>query len=99
MALIDKIKQRLGIAAAVTVYDNELNDLIEHAKSDLMLSGVSDDMISAEPPEIINTIAFFVKYIFSDDSKESSRFGDMYQKSVFRLSTKSWEGNADENIN
>ena len=99
MELVDKIKQRLGIAAAVTVYDNELNDLIEHAKSDLLLSGVSAEMISAEPPEIINTIAFFVKYIFSDDSKESSRFGEMYQKAVFRLSTKSWDGDSDENIN
>ena len=99
MELVDKIKQRLGIAAAVTVYDNELNDLIEHAKSDLRLSGVSEDMISAEPPEIINTIVFFVKYVFSDDYKESVRFGEMYQKSVFRLSTKSWDGDSDENIN
>lgn len=99
MALIEKIKHRLGIAADVTVYDNEFEDLIEHAKSDLLLSGVSAEMISAEPPEIVNTISFFVKYAFADDSKESERFGDMYQKSVFRLSTKSWEGNADENIN
>ena len=99
MALIEKIKHRLGIAADVTVYDDELEDLIEHAKSDLRLSGVSEDIISAEPPEVVNTIAFFVRYAFSDDSQEAARFGEMYQKSVFRLSTKSWEGNADENIN
>lgn len=99
MALIEKIKERLGIAAAVTVYDDELSDLIEHAKSDLLLSGVSAEMISAEPPEVVNTIAFFVKYAFADDSKEAERFGEMYQKSVFRLSTKSWEDNTDENVN
>lgn len=99
MALIEKIKERLGIAAAVTVYDDELSDLIEHAKSDLLLSGVSAEMISAEPPEVVNTIAFFVKYAFADDSKEAERFGEMYQKSVFRLSTQSWEDNTDENIN
>lgn len=99
MALIEKIKERLGIAAAVTVYDDELSDLIEYAKSDLLLSGVSAEMISAEPPEIVNTISFFVKYAFADDSKESERFGEMYQKSVFRLSTQSWEDNTDENVN
>lgn len=90
--MLEKIKARLNIPASVTVYDQEITDLIEHAKYDMLEGGVPRSMIDAEPAPVINTIAMFVKIQMADDSKESSRFEKLYEQSVFRLSLMTEEG-------
>lgn len=90
--MLEKIKARLNIPASVTVYDQEITDLIEHAKFDMLEGGVPQSMINSETAPVINTIGMFAKIYMTEDSKESSKFKQLYNDSVFRLSLMTEEG-------
>lgn len=84
--MLEQIKTRLGITSTVTIYDDELNDLIEHAKFDMIEGGISSDMIEEGAAPVINTIVLFIKREFSDDITRQQRYDRLYTDSVFRLS-------------
>lgn len=86
--MLEKIKKRLGISPSVTVYDDELSDLIEDAKLDMLMSGIPIFMVQTEPPTIINTIVLFIKKNGFDetDVKKIEQYSKMYDNKVLRLS-------------
>lgn len=85
MAMIDDIKSRCGIAEGVSVYDDEIQSLIDYAKFDLAESGVPSEMIEAGEAPILNVITFFVKREMSEDLATRERYDHLYDKAVFRL--------------
>lgn len=59
--------------------DNEIKDLIEAAKADLILSGVHKDKVKDNDPLIKRAITVYCKAHFGyDDPKLSERFQESY---------------------
>lgn len=85
MAMIDEIKTRCGIASGVSVYDSEIQSLIDYAKFDLAESGVPASMIEAEGPAVLNCVAFFVKREMAEDLATRERYDRLYDQATFRL--------------
>jgi hypothetical protein len=73
--MLEKIK--LAIPIKSSVYDQEILDLIEACKIDLMLGGVNP--IEEDNPIIIQAIKFYCKANFGKDPN-SERFKDAYEK-------------------
>lgn len=94
--MLEKIKARLGLVESLTVYDAEIEALIEHAKFDMLESGVPSELIDAEGAAVLNTITFFVKREFEDDITKAQRYDKLYNDSVFRLNLFNMEGYEDD---
>lgn len=83
--MLSLIKQRCGIADAVTVYDNDIRAYIEDASEDLVASGVDESLINTLNSGVITAITFYVKANIGDDRTDTDKYMDMYRKKVFRL--------------
>ena len=84
--LIDDIKQTLRITTSAL--DTEVNDIIESAKADLILSGIlksktEEDVIDGFDSLIKRAIILYVKANFGLDNTDS----DKYQKAYDSLKT------------
>lgn len=84
--ILQKIKKRLGLSENISVYDEELIDLIDGALFDMQESGVPAEMLDAPCAQVINCVVFFVKRERAEDNKTASWYDKMYEKTVFRLS-------------
>jgi uncharacterized phage protein (predicted DNA packaging) len=77
--LLDDIKTVLRISQSNTAFDGEVNDLIEAARHDLMLSGVSSDKANDDTdPLIKRTIIYYVKANFGFDNPDGERLQKSY---------------------
>lgn len=77
MALLDDVKLALRITSSA--FDNEIEGLIEAAKADLRLSGVSDAKVKDEnDPLISRAIVVYCKAHFGYDNPEAERFQQSY---------------------
>jgi uncharacterized phage protein (predicted DNA packaging) len=77
--MLDDIKVMLRISSSNTVYDVEINDLIEAARHDLMLSGVSSEKVNDDTdPLIKRAISTFTKANFGWDNPDSERLQNSY---------------------
>lgn len=88
--LLNKIKERCGIAPEITVYDSEITDYIEECKEDLIASGAPASVIQQESKGVITAIALYVKANIGDDRSDTEKYMKMYYNKVFRLTL---EGN------
>lgn len=84
--LIDDIKQTLRMKT--TALDTEVNDIIDSAKADLILSGIlqsktEEDIITGFDPLIKRAIILYAKANFGLDNTDS----DKYQKAYDSLKT------------
>ncbi|MEK4655948.1 MULTISPECIES: head-tail connector protein [Bacillus] len=71
--MLDVIKKALRVSH--NALDDEISDLIEAARHDLMLSGVSSAKASVDTdPLIKRAIITYVKANFIPDAKEAERF-------------------------
>lgn len=86
MSMLEKVKNRLGIGDAVTIYDDELEDLIEAAQKDMIASGVPKSLVDdGEDERMVLAVTSFVKSTYGDDRSNTTRYTQMYQNMVFRL--------------
>jgi uncharacterized phage protein (predicted DNA packaging) len=75
--MLDDIKTVLRISN--TAFDGEINDLIEAARHDLMLSGVSSvKVIDDSDPLIKRAVSTYVKSNFGFDNPDADRFQKSY---------------------
>ncbi len=79
MAILDEMKAALRISRGNTVFDGEINDLIEAAKNDLRLSGASpaktEDLTD---PLIKRAVTVYCKANFGFDNPDSERLQASY---------------------
>jgi len=73
--MLEKIKNALRIDGSE--HDDELNDLINTAKADLILSGVHKDKVKDTDPLIIRAIIVYCKAHFGYDDM-SEKFNNAY---------------------
>ncbi|MDU7031588.1 hypothetical protein [uncultured Robinsoniella sp.] len=85
--LLNKIKERCGIAPGITVYDSEILDYIEECKEELIASDVPASVVQQEKKGVITAIALYVKANIGDDRSDTEKYMAMYHKKVFRLTT------------
>ena len=77
MALLDDVKLALRITSSA--FDDEVVDLIEAARQDLILSGVSQNKAQDEnDPLIKRAITVYCKAHFGFDNPEAERFQQSY---------------------
>lgn len=77
MALIDDVKLALRITS--TAYDNEVLDLIDAARQDMILSGVSADKAYEDTdPLIKRAITVYAKAHFGWNNPDAERLTDAY---------------------
>ena len=75
--MFSSIKQALRLST--DVFDDEINDLIEAARQDLILSGVSETKASNdEDPLIKRAITTYVKAHFGWDNPDAERLQQSY---------------------
>ncbi len=84
--MLELIKKRCGIAAAVKIYDEDIKLYIEDAKADMEASGVDESLIEKEIPGVVTAITFYVKANLGNDRTDTSKYMALYQQKVFRLS-------------
>lgn len=82
MALIDDVKQTLRIKT--TALDTEVNDIINSAKADLVLSGIlksktEEDVINGYDSLIKRAIIFYAKANFGLDNADSEKYQQAYE--------------------
>lgn len=85
--MLKVIKQRCGIADAISLYDEELNMHIEAAVADMRASGVPASLafIGSYEPRVINCVAMYVMSARANDPTTMSRYDALYKRAVFRL--------------
>ena len=72
MAILDDVKVALRIAAATTVYDDEIQDLIDACKAELALAGL---LVIDETDSLIKrAIKTYCKANFGYDNPDSEKF-------------------------
>lgn len=77
MALLDDVKLALRISSSA--FDGEVVDLIEAARQDLILSGVSQNKAQDEnDPLMKRAITVYCKAHFGFDNPEAERFAKSY---------------------
>lgn len=75
--MLEKVKKALRISN--TAFDDEVNDLIEAARQDLVLSGVSSTKADDDTdPLIIRAITTYAKANFGFDNPDAARFQQSY---------------------
>lgn len=79
MALIDELRTILRIGETQTAFDSEIQPLIDAAKADLKLSGVSEAKTEdVEDPLIKRAITIYVKAHFGWDNPDAERLQQSY---------------------
>lgn len=83
MALLDDVKTSLRISH--NKLDNEINYLIDAARYDLIIAGVSEEKVKSdgknEDPLIKRAIIVYCKANFGLDDKDTVAAKEMYQRS------------------
>lgn len=79
MTLLADVKTTLRISSSNTVFDTEINDLIEAAKAELELSGVYDDFALATDPLIKRAITTYCKAHFGWDNPDSEKLHQSFE--------------------
>lgn len=84
--MLIKVKKALRITS--TAFDDEIEDLIEAVKSDLILSGVNVEKVNSETvdPLINRAITTYCKANFGYDNKDAERFQKSYDSLKMHLS-------------
>lgn len=94
MTLLEMIKTRCGIPAAVTVYDDsEIIPLIHDALDDMKSAGVPETLlvdghcISSDSvnPRVITAIALYVQGMRGPDRTDTSKYVRLYRDKLHKL--------------
>jgi len=83
--VLERIKQRCGIAYGVAAYDIEIEDYISECIQDLISSGVPENIAKSDNPAVITAITLYVKALIGDDRTDTQKYLELYRQKVFRL--------------
>ncbi|WP_085521414.1 head-tail connector protein [Tuberibacillus sp. Marseille-P3662] len=78
--MLNDIKQALRISSSMTAFDDEVQDLIEAARIDLIQSGVSSEKANDDTDALIKrAITVYCKANFGYDNPDAERFEQSYK--------------------
>ena len=82
---VDIIKQRIGIASSVTVYDYDIDLYVRDCIMDMRDSGVPEETLAREDPRVVTAVTLYVKAHIGNDRSDKSRYLSLYRQKVSRL--------------
>ncbi|MEQ2574976.1 phage head-tail connector protein [Mediterraneibacter faecis] len=82
---VDIIKQRIGIASSVTVYDYDIDLYVQDCIMDMRDSGVSEETLAREDSRVVTAVTLYVKAHIGNDRSDTSRYLSLYRQKVSRL--------------
>lgn len=82
---VDIIKQRIGIASSVTVYDYDIDLYVRDCIMDMRDSGVLEETLAREDPRVVTAVTLYVKAHIGNDRSDTSRYLSLYRQKVSRL--------------
>lgn len=82
--MFEKIKQRVRITT--TSLDVEIQDLIDEAKADLILSGVLEEKIVDDDPLILRAVSTYCRAYYEPDNVKAERLQASYDMLKAHLS-------------
>lgn len=83
ITILDRVKLSLRIRNS-TILDSDIEDIIEAAKADMLLSGITN--MYEEDPLIIQAIKYYARANFALDNNESEKFRSAYENLRDKLS-------------
>lgn len=75
--MLNEVKKSIPIAETVTIYDTDLEGLIEACKRDLALSGIKLSKLTADDPLFVRAVIFYCKAYFRN-TDNSQRYEKAY---------------------
>ena len=82
---VDIIKQRIGIASSVTVYDYDIDLYVRDCIMDMRDSGVPEETLAREDPRVVTAVTLYVKAHIGNDRSDTSRYLSLSRQKVSRL--------------
>ena len=76
--MLSAVKLALRIGASTTVYDDEVQSLIDAAKADLILAGVLEGKVVGSDPLIKRAVTAYCKAHFGWNNSEAERLERSY---------------------
>lgn len=92
--MLNSIKDKCGIPAVITTYDDQIKDYIEDALEDMRNSGVPASICypGTNDKRVITSVALYVKANLGDDPDNYESYLRRYKNKVFRLTMEpDWE--------
>lgn len=90
MTILDAVKIRCGVPAAITVYDTEFQELIADAIDEMASGGVPEGLITADSdtinPRALTAICLYVKANRGDDRTDTELYMKLFHEKAFKLS-------------
>ena len=85
--MLTEVKLRMGIPAAVTVYDSEISSLISAALLDLKAAGVPAWLLEDENPDhrTLAAVTAFTQAYHLTDRTDTEKYKRIYNAWAFRL--------------
>ncbi len=84
--LLDDVKSALRISASTATFDTEVTDLIEAAKSDLVLTGVDQAKVDAPDSLVKRAITVYCKANFGWNNPDAQLLHESYESLKMHLS-------------
>ena len=82
---VDIIKQRIGIASSVTVYDYDIDLYVQDCIMYMRDSGVPEETLAREDSRVVTAVTLYVKAHIGNDRSDTSRYLSLYRQKVSRL--------------
>lgn len=83
--MFEAVKRRLGIAEAITVYDEDIQMYIDDCAQDMIASGVPKAVVDAETEAVLTAATLYVNAYLGNDRADTEKYLDLYCQKVFRL--------------
>ena len=95
--MLDSVKNKCGIPAAITTYDDQISDYIEDALEDMRNSGVPYSICDKDTDDkrVVTAVTLYVKANLGDDPDNYESYLRRYKAKVFRLTMEPGE---DDNV-
>lgn len=74
--MLEDVKKALRVSNSA--FDDEIQDLIDEARADLIQAGLSPDIVNTDDPLIKRAIKTYCKAEFGIDNPQADRFRDAY---------------------
>ena len=85
--MIERIKERCGIASSVKVYDSDIRMYIEDCRADMAASGVPEEIAKSDSHAgVLTAVTLDVKAYIGNDRTDTEKYLELYRNKVFRLS-------------
>ena len=87
--MVEQIKQRCGVPASITVYDDEFSQLISDALEEMETAGVPKrllvDLGQDTNPRVLTATACYVKAHRGSDRTDTDKYLRMYRDKLHKL--------------